>query len=244
MTDPPVIAVEGVCRAFGRQIALENATLAVPPGRCFGLLGPNGAGKTTLIRILLGLARADAGRVEVCGHASPGEARAALAKVGGVVEAPCFHGHLTGRENLRFWAALTSDPQAAEARSAGVLARAGLADAADRRVAGYSMGMRQRLGVARALVGDPALLILDEPNSALDAEGSDALNAAVREMKSEGRAVIIMTHRPMAIAECDDLVVLEGGMVKSAGPRDQVLNQTVRNANQLRAGIAPAQKAG
>ncbi len=224
MTDPPVIAVEGVCRAFGRQIALENATLAVPPGRCFGLLGPNGAGKTTLIRILLGLARADAGRVEVCGHAIPGEARAALAKVGGVVEAPCFHGHLTGRENLRFWAALTADPQAAEARIAGVLARAGLADAADRRVAGYSMGMRQRLGVARALVGDPALLILDEPSNGLDPEGMAEFRVLLRALADEGRTVFLSSHLLGEVERvCDEAAILAAGRVVQVGPLADLL---------------------
>ncbi len=219
-----MIAVDGVCRTFGLQIALDDATLAVPPGRCFGLLGPNGAGKTTLIRILLGLARADAGHVEVCGHPIPGDERAALAQVGAVVEAPCFHGHLTGRENLGFWAALTADPPAAQARIGGVLARAGLADAADRKVVGYSMGMRQRLGVARALLGDPALLILDEPSNGLDPEGMADFRVLLRALADEGRTVFLSSHLLGEVERvCDEAAILAAGRVVQVGPMADLL---------------------
>ncbi len=222
--DAPVIATTGVSRRFGPVVALEDVDLTVRPGACFGLLGPNGAGKTTLIRILLGLARADAGRVEVCGHAVPTETRAALARVGGVVEDPRFHGHLSGTENLRFWAALGSDPDGARGRIGPALGRAGLADAADRKVAGYSMGMRQRLGVARALLSDPALLILDEPSNGLDPEGMAEFRTLLRGLADEGRTVFLSSHLLGEVERvCDEAAVLAAGRVVEQGPMAALL---------------------
>jgi ABC-2 type transport system ATP-binding protein len=250
VTDAPVIAVEGVSRRFGAQIALEDASLTVPAGRCFGLLGPNGAGKTTLIRILLGLARADAGHVEVCGRPVPGEVRRALARVGGVVEEPRFHGHLSGRENLRFWSALTGDPPAAAARIGAVLARAGLADAAERKVAGYSMGMRQRLGVARALLGDPAVLILDEPSNGLDPEGMAEFRTLLRALADEGRTVFLSSHLLGEVERvCDEAAILAAGRVVQVGAMADLLaagrrGVQVRCADNARAASLAAGRPG
>ncbi|WP_322750044.1 MULTISPECIES: ABC transporter ATP-binding protein, partial [unclassified Frankia] len=157
------IVTRNLTRHFGGRVAVDGVTLAVPEGCVFGFLGPNGAGKTTLIRMLLGMLPAGSGRMWLLGVPVPVPARRreALARVGAIVEEPGFHAHLSGRENLRAAAAVRGGM--AGARVDDVLARLGLTDRADDRVAGYSLGMRQRLGIARCLLSDPRLLILDEP---------------------------------------------------------------------------------
>src|SRR3954451_10793308 len=161
MTSPdpigPAIQTAGLGKRFGRRTALESVDLDVPRGVAFGFLGANGAGKTTLIRLLLGLAEPPSGSLPVLGRPVPADRAAALARVGAIVEEPRFHGHLTGRENLRVHAAAL--PQAAAGRIDAALDRVGLTQRADDRVKTYSLGMRQRLGVARCLLCDPELLI-------------------------------------------------------------------------------------
>ena len=158
------IETRGLGKAFGPRMALDGVDLLVPSGVAFGFLGPNGAGKTTLIRLLLGLAKPTRGTIRVLGHAVPETRAAALGRVGAIIEEPRFHPHLSGRENLRVHAA-ARDPDA-HGRIGASLARVGLAAHADARVKTYSLGMRQRLGVARCLLADPELLILDEPRRA------------------------------------------------------------------------------
>ena len=155
------VQTEGLGKRFGTRAALEGVDLEVPRGVAFGFLGANGAGKTTLIRLLLGLAEPTAGRMHLLGRDLPGGRASALARVGAIIEEPRFHPHLTGRENLRLFAAARD--VRAHTRIDGSLERVGLAARADDRVKGYSLGMRQRLGVARCLLADPELLILDEP---------------------------------------------------------------------------------
>ena len=233
-----------------KQPTLRGVSFRLEPGKVLGVIGLSGSGKSTLARALLGIWPVAGGEIRLDGATLDQYDPDTLGRHIGYLPqgVTLFAG--TVSENIARMAEAPDDDAvvlaAVRANAHEMILRLpeGYNTQIDAAGGQLSGGQRQRIALARALYGDPALLILDEPNSALDAEGSDALNAAVREMKSEGRAVIIMTHRPMAIAECDDLVVLEGGMVKSAGPRDQVLNQTVRNANQLRAGIAPAQKAG
>ncbi|HJY62188.1 MAG TPA: ABC transporter ATP-binding protein, partial [Streptosporangiaceae bacterium] len=151
----------GLIKRFGANIAVNGVELLVPRGSAFGYLGPNGAGKTTLIRVLLGLTRADAGTMSLLGYPVPRHRDAALARVGAIVDEPRFHPHLTGRQNLRLLAA-AREP-AARDRIGPALERVGLARRGDDRVSEYSMGMRQRLGVAACLLADPELLLLDEP---------------------------------------------------------------------------------
>src|SRR5580704_16944048 len=161
----PAIETVGLTKRFGERTALDGIDLRVPRGSAFGFLGPNGAGKTTIIRTLLGLTPANSGTMEVLGYPVPRERAQALRRVGAIVEEPRFHPNLTGRENLRLVAAVRG-PEA-HARIAPALARVGLAERADERVKKYSLGMRQRLGVARCLLADPLLLILDEPTNGL-----------------------------------------------------------------------------
>src|SRR4051794_32046119 len=146
------IETHGLGKRFGEHAALESIDLSVPRGCAFGFLGPNGAGKTTLIRLLLGLAEPTSGSMRLLGHDLPGGRAQALARVGAIIEEPRFHPHLTGRENLHVHAAARE--RAAHARVEGALERVGLARRADDKVKTYSLGMRQRLGIARCLLCD------------------------------------------------------------------------------------------
>jgi ABC-2 type transport system ATP-binding protein len=173
-----VVETSGLTKRFGDREAVRRVDLRVPRGSAFGYLGPNGAGKTTLIRMLLGLTRATSGEMRLLGRPVPAERTAALAGVGAIVEEPRFHGHLTGRENLKVIAA-AREPQAHQ-RIDGALRRVGLAQRAVERVKRYSLGMRQRLGVARSLLADPELLILDEPTNGLDPAGISEFRDMIR----------------------------------------------------------------
>ena len=187
-----VIVTHGLERRFGARAAVSEIDLVVPSACCFGLLGPNGAGKTTLIRLLLGLLEPSGGHATLLGHRLPEGRRDALSRVGALVEEPRFHGHLSGRENLRVHAAARAVEAAA--RIPAALARVGLLERADERVRGYSLGMRQRLAIARCLLADPLLLILDEPMNGLDPAGVLELRALFREFVAEGRTVLLSSH--------------------------------------------------
>src|SRR5256885_13889534 len=151
-----VVETSALTKRFGDRVAVDAVDLLSPRGVAFGYLGPNGAGKTTLIRMLLGLTRATAGTMRILGREVPAERADALARVGAIVEEPHFHGYLTGRENLAIIAAARE--REAHKRIEAALERTGLADRADEKVKSYSLGMRQRLGVARSLLADPELL--------------------------------------------------------------------------------------
>jgi ABC-2 type transport system ATP-binding protein len=212
-----VVETSALTKRFGARVAVDNVDLRVPAGAAFGYLGPNGAGKTTLIRMLLGLTRASAGTMRLLGRPVPAERAAALARVGAIVEEPCFHAHLTGRENLRIIAA-AREPEA-HARIDGALARVGLSERADERVKRYSLGMRQRLGVARSLLADPELLILDEPTNGLDPAGIHEFRDMIRGFVAEGRTVLLSSHLLDEVEKiCDSVAIVDRGRVVAQGP--------------------------
>jgi ABC-2 type transport system ATP-binding protein len=210
------IEVHGLTKRFGERTALADLDLTVPRRSAFGFLGPNGAGKTTLIRLLLGLTGPTAGSMRLLGLPIPQRRADALARVGAIVEEPRFHPFLTGRENLAVVAA-ARDRQAT-ARIPGVLARVGLSERADDRVKSYSLGMRQRLGVARALLADPELLILDEPTNGLDPAGIHEFRQMIREFVDEGRTVLLSSHLLDEVEKiCDYVAIVDRGRVVVQG---------------------------
>ena len=213
----PAIETRGLTKHFGQRTALDGVDLHVPRGSAFGFLGPNGAGKTTMIRTLLGLTHANSGEMHLLGHPVPAERAEALTRVGAIVEEPRFHMYLTGRQNLRLVAAVRG-PQA-DALIEPALARVGLADRAGEKVKSYSMGMRQRLGVARCLLADPLLLILDEPTNGLDPGGIQVFREMVRAMvEQENRTVFISSHLLDEVERtCDAAAIVDRGKIVTQG---------------------------
>jgi ABC-2 type transport system ATP-binding protein len=219
------VEVHGLHKKFGDNVAVNGVELQVPRGSAFGYLGPNGAGKTTLMRVLLGLTHADAGTMSILGHPVPKERDKALARVGAIVDEPRFHQHLTGRENLAMLA--TSRERAASDRIDPSLDRVGLGGRADDKVAGYSMGMRQRLGVAACLLGDPELLILDEPMNGLDPAGMSDMREMILSFVDEGRTVVLSSHLLDEVQRtCDSVAIVDRGTVIRQGPITELLSGT------------------
>jgi ABC-2 type transport system ATP-binding protein len=217
-----VVETEGLTKRFGETTVVHAVDLRVPRGAAFGYLGPNGAGKTTLIRMLLGLTRATAGEMRLLGLPVPARRREALARVGAIVDEPRFHGHLTGSQNLRALAA-AREPEA-QARIDGALERVGLLDRAGDRVSKYSMGMRQRLGIAACLIADPELLILDEPMNGLDPAGMLELRGLIRSLVDEGRTVVLSSHLLDEVEKtCDAIAIVDRGRVVLQGPIDDLV---------------------
>jgi ABC-2 type transport system ATP-binding protein len=222
-----VVETSGLTKRFGERVAVADVDLQVPRGAAFGYLGPNGAGKTTLIRMLLGLTQATAGTMQLLGRPVPQERAAALARVGAIVEEPRFHGHLTGRENLTVIAAARE--REAHGRIDGALARVGLSARADERVKRYSLGMRQRLGVARSLLADPELLILDEPTNGLDPAGIREFRDMIRGFVAEGRTVLLSSHLLDEVEKiCDQVAIVDRGKVVAQGPIAELAAETKR----------------
>jgi ABC-2 type transport system ATP-binding protein len=211
-----VIETRALTKKFGDRAAVDGVDLLVPAGVAFGFLGPNGAGKTTMIRTLVGLTRPSSGEISLLGLPQPAKRREALARVGAIVEEPRFHGHLTGRENLKIVAAARD--RSAEARIPESLQRVGLGQRADDRVKDYSLGMRQRLGIARCLIADPALLILDEPMNGLDPAGILEMRHLIRDFVNEGRTVFLSSHLLDEVEKtCDQVAIIDQGRVVVQG---------------------------
>jgi len=216
------VETHGLTKRFGAKTPVNGVDLLVPRGSAFGYLGPNGAGKTTLIRVLLGLTHADAGTMSLLGYPVPRHHAAALARIGAIVDEPRFHRHLTGRQNLRLLAA-AREP-AARDRIAPALERVGLAHRADDRVSTYSMGMRQRLGVAACLLPDPQLLILDEPMNGLDPAGMAAIREMILSLVAEGRTVMLSSHLLDEVERtCDAVAIVDHGSIIRQGPISELL---------------------
>jgi ABC-2 type transport system ATP-binding protein len=196
--------------------------LVVPRGCAFGYLGPNGAGKTTLIRVLLGLTHADAGTMFLLGQEVPRHRDRALARVGAIVDEPRFHGHLSGKQNLEILAA-AREP-AASTRIEASLERVGILHRANDKVSTYSMGMRQRLGVAACLIGDPDLLILDEPMNGLDPAGMLEMRQMIASLVAEGRTVVLSSHLLDEVERtCDAVAIVDRGRVVRQGTISELL---------------------
>ena len=216
------VETHGLTKRFGPTVAVDDVELLVPRGSAFGYLGPNGAGKTTLIRTLLGLTKANAGTMALLGTPVPAERSRALARVGAIVDEPRFHPHLTGRDNLRLLAAARGGD--ADRRIAPSLTRVGLADRAGDKVASYSMGMRQRLGVAACLLADPELLILDEPMNGLDPAGMHEMRAMIASLAGEGRTVVLSSHLLDEVQRtCDAVAIVDHGRVIRQGSIDELI---------------------
>lgn len=213
-----VVEALGVTRRYGDTPALSGVDLSVGAGEVYGILGPNGAGKTTLLRIVLGLVRPDTGQVHVLGHA-PGSSQA-LAHIGCMIETPAFVPGFTGRTNLLVLAkARGLGPREVDA----ALERVGLDGAAARKVKGYSLGMRQRLGVAAALLGDPPLLLLDEPTNGLDPAGVVAMRSLIAQIAAEGATVVVSSHVLSEIEQiCGRVIVLQNGTMIANAALDDV----------------------
>ena len=211
-TSPYVVETVGLTKRFGDRIVVDGVDLRVPRGCAFGYLGPNGAGKTTLIRMLLGLTPATAGSMRLLGLPVPERRAEALARVGALVEEPRFHGYLTGRENLAIVAAARDD--AAVRRIDAAIARVSLTRRADDRVKTYSLGMRQRLGIARIPLADPELLILDEPMNRLDPAGIEETRVLIRSLVAEGRTVVLSSHLLDEVEKTvDALAIVDQGRI-------------------------------
>jgi ABC-2 type transport system ATP-binding protein len=219
------VETHGLTKRFGENVAVNGVELLVPRGCAFGYLGPNGAGKTTLIRVLLGLTRADAGTMFLLGHPVPRHRDKALARVGAIVDEPRFHGHLTGRQNLQILAA-AREPAARE-RIGPSLERVGILHRADDKVTKYSMGMRQRLGVAACLIGNPQLLILDEPMNGLDPAGMQDMRDMILSFVAEGRTVVLSSHLLDEVEKtCDAVAIVDRGTIIRQGPIIELLAGT------------------
>jgi ABC-2 type transport system ATP-binding protein len=222
---PPAIAIRGLTKRFGSVVALDGLDLDIPSGVVFGLLGPNGAGKTTTIRLLTGLARPTAGSATVAGvEATAGYGIGLRGRLGVLDQEPRFYAWMTGRELLAFVGGLLGlHGSALRERVGETLERVGLTDAANRRIGGYSGGMRQRLGIGQAIVGRPELLILDEPVSSLDPEGRRDLLELIGGLRSIA-TIVFSTHVLSDVERvCDRVGILDHGRLVTEGPLRELL---------------------
>ncbi|HWU20301.1 MAG TPA: ABC transporter ATP-binding protein [Nocardioides sp.] len=208
MAAAPAVRARGVVRIFGDVLALDGVDLDIPAGEVHGLVGPNGAGKTTLLGLVLGLARPDAGTLEIHGE------------VAGFLDGPSLYPALTARQNLAALERLRGERGAASrTRVAGALDRVGLIEVADDRVRGFSLGMRQRLALAAAILREPQLLVLDEPANGLDPAGKRQIHGVIADLAAGGATVLLSSHRMDDLASlCQEVTLLATGRVVFSGP--------------------------
>ncbi|UZX01702.1 ATP-binding cassette domain-containing protein [Arthrobacter sp. CDRTa11] len=215
------IETKGLSKRFGHQLAVDSVDLAVPHGSVFGFLGPNGSGKTTTIRMMLGLAAASAGTVSVLGLEMPGRLHDVLPRVGALVEGPAFYPFLSGAANLHRLDAASrhAAPATRKARVQNALERVGLAHAAGKRVHAYSLGMKQRLGIANALLSPRELLVLDEPTNGLDPQGTREVRSLVRSLAADGATVFVSSHLLAEVEQiCTHAAIMSAGRLVAQGP--------------------------
>ena len=228
------LATRGLQKRYGSRVALAGLDLSVPSGVVYGFLGPNGAGKTTTMRLLTGLIRPDAGTIELLGRPFGGRDRRRLFEVGALVESPSFYPYLSARENLRALAA-TGAPTS-NSRIEELLELVGLRERARDKVQGYSLGMKQRLGIAAALLSDPRLLLLDEPANGLDPAGIVAMRATLRHLASTGKTVFISSH---ILGEVQQLVDMVGIIAAGRLVREGSIEQLLLGEGVVRVRVAP-----
>jgi ABC-2 type transport system ATP-binding protein len=224
MDTPPAVRARGITKYFGEVVALDGVDLDVAPGQIHGVVGPNGAGKTTLLGLLLGLAVADRGTLEILGT-PVGRALSVPEGVAGFVDGPGLYPSFTAKKNLAALAALRGD----ETHTMNIddaIAEVGLADVADDRVRGFSLGMRQRLGLAAALLTKPRLLILDEPSNGLDPAGKKHVYGVLTRLAADGTAVMLSSHRMDDVEQlCSDVTILSTGRVAFSGPISKLASE-------------------
>lgn len=217
-----VIETQGLTKRYrGGQLAVERLDLSVPDGSVFGFLGPNGSGKTTTIRMLMGLIEPTAGSATVLGMPMPRAVRTVLPQVGALIEGPALYGFLSGRDNLLRYdsADPSADPRTRRTRVAAALDRVGLAQAAGKKAKAYSLGMKQRLGLAAALLQPRKLLVLDEPTNGLDPQGMREIRSLVRELAADGTTVFLSSHLLDEIEQvCTHTAVMAQGRLLTQGP--------------------------
>lgn len=222
------IVVSGLTKHYKNVKAVDNLSLTIEPGRVTGFLGPNGAGKTTTLRMLLNLVTPTAGTATIGGHRYA-DLPEPLRHVGAVLEASSAHKGRTGINHLRVICAAAGLPRS---RADEVLEQVGLAPAAKRKFKGYSLGMRQRLGIAAALLGDPHVLILDEPANGLDPEGIRWMRDLLKQLAEQGRTILVSSHllSEMELL-ADDVVIIASGKLVAQGPVEQILSGTTAGAD-------------
>ena len=240
MTADPGIALslENLGKRYGKQVALDGLNLRVPTGVVYGFLGPNGAGKTTTMRILTGLIHADSGHVEVLGRPFGRGDRKRLFDVGALIESPSFYPFLSARENLRALAA-TGAP-VPKGRIDELLGMVALGDRAKDKVSGYSLGMKQRLGIAAALLNDPKLLLLDEPANGLDPAGIVGMRDTLRALAASGKTVFVSSHILSEIQQMADVVGIIG---RGRLIREGTVESLLREEGSIRIRVAPGEVA-
>ena len=222
MTGDVVLETQGLAKRFGDLQAVQDLNLQIRQGDVYGFLGPNGAGKTTSIRMILGLISPSAGRVQIFGHDIRRHFRQAIRQVGAMVEGPAFYPYLTGRQNLKIYGRLSGG--VTDSRIQEVLEMLGLGRWGEAKVKGYSQGMRQRLGIAQALLHRPRLLILDEPTNGLDPQGMREIRSLIRGVSQDGTTIFLSSHLlgEMEMV-CNRIGVMHKGVTLVQGQVDELL---------------------
>ncbi len=221
-TDDLVIETASLTKEYGDIVAVSDLSLQVPRGQVFGLLGPNGSGKTTTMGMLLGLVRPTAGSVRLFGSDSTGVPTDALHRIGAIVESPTFYPYLSGRHNLAYFQGIAQRGGPDEIDK--LLGMVGLSERADDKFRTYSLGMKQRLGLAYALLGDPELVFLDEPTNGMDPAGMAEVRDLIRSLGTDGRTVLLSSHLLNEVEQvCDNLAILSRGKLIAQGNVHELL---------------------
>ncbi|MBI2766062.1 MAG: ABC transporter ATP-binding protein [Chloroflexi bacterium] len=222
-----VVEARGLKKQYGATVAVQGVDVCVERGRVFGALGPNGSGKSTTVRMILGLARPDEGTVSLFGQPLRERSAELLRRVGAVVETPAFVPYLSGRDNLRLLEKYT--PGAGAEGIERALHRVHLEDAAHRRFKNYSLGMKQRLGIAAAILNSPELIVLDEPTNGLDPQGTREVRDLIPELAAEGRTIVLCSHLLHEVEQvCDAVAIFQRGRVIAQGATKELIGRGSR----------------